>query len=356
MSKRRRFPLPPPAGGGKVRPAERTSPRDDADDFLNAEESVRNFERIGSEEAWVVARATMFPLYVTAPKTVTTQLTDKPQTVTLQIGGPDERIAQICQPPNGIIRYQFQVEDSDEARVFLTYMAARAVRNYLAYVLEIPVPMRLVLMARGMMIRENFDIDLMRYHRPEDETNPEGKAAFYADIQAAYPRTEQLLKRVDPTSPIGRAISSVGRAVWNEDDEDAFLAAWRGIDIVSKLDFKHAMEAVGHGVHELQAPYREAEQRMAAVGHPGRVSDLSKVQVTLGRRLGDVPPSRISELNELRGIIAHDVLDATRFRTIRSDKWNLIALARRAVESALKDPFGTSPPEVPRRDAAGAGR
>ncbi|MDG6909783.1 MAG: hypothetical protein JRN08_05390 [Nitrososphaerota archaeon] len=309
-----------------------------AEQILNQDATVRGYDALTVGEYWVVAVAIMQPVYLSSPKTVTTELTDKPQTVTMPIGGPDTIIERTLQPPNGVVRYHFRSDSSDEkGRVFRSFMSARAVRNYLAFVAEMPIPLRYVMMTKGFMWRLNFDIDQMRYHHLPDEANPDKAAVMYSEISASYTVAEALLAMVDPSVPLGRAISSVGRAVWNEDDEDAFLAAWRGVDVVSKEDYRVAKTGADNGRDELLRPYLEAEAKSEKNGSVRKVSDLAKVQISIQRRLGDVSEKRVSELNEVRGIIAHDVLGPKRFETIRQDKWEMIGIARRLIVSVVRE-------------------
>ncbi len=314
------------------------SPIEAAEQNLNQDAAVRGYDEIGVGEYWVVAAAIMRPVYLSSPKSVTTELMDKPQTVSLPIGGPDTVIERVFQPPNGVVHYHFRSDSSDDkGRVYQSFMSARAVRNYLAFVAETPIPLRYVMMTRGFMWRLNFDIDPMRYHRLPDESKQSKAEVIYSNISASYSVAETLLDMVDPSVPTGRAISSVGRAIWNEDDEDAFLAAWRSVDIVSREDHRAAKTEVGNGRYELLRPYLEAEARSEKNGSVRKVSDLAKVQISVKRRLGDVSEKRVSELNEIRGNIAHDVLGPKRFETIRQDKWEMIRIARRLIVSVIRE-------------------
>ena len=75
----------------------------------------------------------------------------------------------------------------------------------------------------------------------------EQRHAWDGMFQATYERTAKLLERIPPDSPLGRAVSLVGEAIWTVDPEERFFYAWRAVEVVANFDLSEARRRLQNG-------------------------------------------------------------------------------------------------------------
>ena len=339
MSKRRRerpgsSPPAPVAvpGGGPPRPK---TVEEQAHGVLDAVPQLQNIEALG-DECWVFACTAMHPVFLGVPKTHTVTLTDKPQSVTIPISANDP-IGRILNPPNGTVAYRFT--ESDERRaIHGLFLGAKRVRNCLAFLTGVPIPLVYAIASRRFLWRSDYRIDdPMRYHPEVSNLDSDTEPQWHDILRSAYVRAEQLLRDINPMAPLGRAISLVGDSLWTVDHEESFLYAWRAIDLVAKLDYRAAKSLAGEARAAAMAEYASVRSPSAppideCCRGPG---DLPKILVTLGRRVGKVDSNRIRELHGLRGAIAHDTVDVDQFKRVLDGRPEAIQLAIQVVRFAI---------------------
>lgn len=307
----------------------------EAEEQLNREEEIRNFDQLREGDCWVVSRSIMGPVYVGAPMTTTVQLSDKPQSVEFNIDAKTTPVAQVLQPPNGTVKFRF-LEVDPHLAFWKLMMAAKRLRNTLAFIAEVAIPLRHVVLSKSLMWRFNHDIELQRYH-PEVGTaihDPKRLEDWYGHIGLSFNETTQLLSQLTPDSPLARAVSLVGGAVWADDPEDGFLSAWRAVDVVAKLDYSELRESVGE-------PSTESETEEVPW------SDSKKIRESLVRRVPGIDLGQVGRFNELRGRIAHDTVTADLYRGLYEQRWVAFDIASRSVRSCLQDQKITVPERSP---------
>lgn len=313
--------------GAKPPPAPRpVSILEDADRKLSEEPEVRDFAKLVEGDCWIVSRTIMGPIYIGAPQTQTVQLTDKPQSVKFTVDARTTPIARVLQPPNGTIKFHFQESDASLAFWKLN-MGAKRIRNYLAFLAEIPIPLRHLILSKLLMYPFSHDQDLTRYH-PEIRAaiqDPSRIGPWFKHVETAIAATSGLLARLPPDSPMGRAVSLAGGAVWADDPEDGFLSAWRAVDVVAKLDF--AKSALPSNRHQVVTP----------AASPSGWTEAKKIRESLTRRVPGIDSNLISDFNKLRGKIAHDTVSAEDYRHLYQVRWAAFNIASDSVRSRLED-------------------
>jgi hypothetical protein len=299
---------------------------DEADRILNEEKEVRDFRQLPKGERWIVSRSIMGPVYVGAPITQTVQLSDKPQSVDFEIDARTAAIAQVLQPPNGTIKYHFQ-EDDPHLAFWRLMMTTKRLRNSLAFVAEIPIPLRHVVLSSDLMWRFNHDQDLQRYHPEIGSAIHDAKQLeeWYQHIDQSFSATTSLLSQLPPDSPLGRALALAGGAVWADDPEDGFLSAWRAVDVIAKIDYS-----------DLRRPTEPAPDDTFDKADASW-SDSKKIRESLSRRVPGIDVALVSQFNELRGRIAHDTVTAELYRGLYEQRWTAFDIASRAVRSRLQE-------------------
>jgi hypothetical protein len=314
------------------------SPVEQADRALDAIPMLRDISKIPPNQCWVVCRSMMAPIYVSSPVTQTVTLTDKPQVVTFPISPETTPIAQVLQPPNGTVIYGF--EETDERRqIHGMFLGAKRVRNCLAFLAEVPVPIRYAFASQRILWRESYNVEMiMRYHPEIRGASDEAKREWFSHLEGAFGRAEELLRRIPPMSPLGRAISLVGDAIWSSDIEESFLYAWRAVDVAAKEDFSAVRRLEGGDRERALERYTSlAADEVSAENHWRGPSVSTRIRVTVANRANDVGDEKTKEFNKLRGAIAHDTVDVDQFRRVLENRWEAIHIARRVVESAIGD-------------------
>jgi len=313
-------PAPPRTDGPRV-----VSVADEAEELLNREPEIRQFDQLPEGDCWVLSQSIMGPIYIGAPQSTTVQLSDKPQTVDFKLDARATPIAQVLQPPNGTVKYHFHERDRDLAFWKLN-LGAKRIRNCLAYLAEIPIPLRHVILSKTLMFRFDQTLDLLRYH-PEAMAaiaDPARLKPWFDHLEGAFTLTTSLLSRLPLDSALGRAVSLAGGAIWAEDPEDSFLSAWRCVDVIAKLDYSELNDSALPSAAVL------------AEGDERDWSDSKKIRESLSRRVPGLDPKLIGKLNELRGNVAHDTVTAQTYRDLLELRWTAFNIASDSVRSRLK--------------------
>ena len=314
------------------------SPLEEADSALDAVPLLKDISEIPPNQCWVVCRSMMAPIYVSSPVTRTLTLTDQPQVISFPISPETTPIAQVLRPPNGTVVYAF--EESDERRqIHGMFLGAKRVRNCLAFLAEVPVPIRYAFASQKMLWRESYDVEMiMRYHPEVRNPSDVGTRAWFDHLAQSFGRAEDILRRIHPMSPLGRSISLVGDAIWSSDIEESFLYAWRAVDVVAKSDYTTARRLEGAARDRALAPYAALDvegTNEANCNHGPSVSN--KVRVTVGNRAPGVADEKVREFNKLRGAVAHDTVDIDQFRRVLESRWEAVHIARTVVESSIRE-------------------
>ncbi len=310
---------------------------DEADRLLSLEPEVRNFETLAEGECWVVSQSIMAPIFVSAPQTVSVQLTDQPQSVEFALDPSATQTAMVLQPPNGTVKLHFQEPDRQLA-FWRLVMGAKRIRNTLAFISEIPIPLRHVILTKSLMFRFNHDQDIQRYH-PETGSaiqDPSRLEPWYGHVERSFAAASELLSQLPMDSPVNRAISLAGGAVWADDPEDGFLSAWRAVEVVAKLDYSNRDETQSHVGSE------------ATGADTGPWSDAKKVRESLSHRISGVDLNLVNRLIDLRGRIAHDTVNAELYKGLYEQRWVGFNMACQTVRSYLQDRGFAVPDRGPR--------
>lgn len=317
-------------------PARPPSPLEQADHALDAVPLLRDISKIPPNRCWVVCHSMLAPIYLSSPVTQTVTLTDKPQVITFPISPETTPIARVLQPPNGTVTYGFEEED-ERRQIHGMFLGAKRVRNCLAFLAEVPVPIRYAFASQRILWRESYNVEMiMRYHPEIRALSDEATREWFAHLEKAFPRAEELLSRIPPMSPLGRAVSLVGDAIWSSDIEEAFLYAWRAVDVVAKEDFSRVRRLEGEAKAVALARYRAlAPDEVLPEEHWRGPSVSTRIRVTVSERVQGVADERVREFNKLRGAVAHDTVDVDQFRRVLDCRWEAIHIARKVVESAI---------------------
>jgi len=311
-----------------------------ADLEIDKTPQVREQPSLPAGEGWVVCCTIMGPVGISVPLTQKVTLGDKPQVIETLISPETAPIAKVFQPPNGIVTYRF-VEADERRAVHNMFLGVKRVRNCLAFLVGVPIPVRYAFASKTTLWRGTYPIDdPMRYHpevRPDSGIDPDQWNAW---VRAAFSKAEDVLRRIHPMEPLGRAISLAGDAVWNMDPEEAFLFAWKAVDVIARLDYKAARALGPTAVAAYAALTRPAP------GHEGCKPDVSvstMIRVSLAKRLPDLGDARIVELNRLRGTVAHDTLDVHQFGDVIQARWEAIHIARSIVRGTIDATLSETP-------------
>ena len=312
------------------------SPLEQADLALDAVPLLKDISKIPPNQCWVVCRSMLAPIYVSSPVTQTVTLTDKPQVISFPISPETTPIAQVLQPPNGTVIYGFEEED-ERRQIHGMFLGAKRVRNCLAFLAEVPVPIRYAFASQRILWRESYNVEMvMRYHPEIRAPSDEGGREWFAHLEKAFGRAEDLLRRIPPMSPLGRAVSLVGDAIWSSDVEESFLYAWRAVDVVAKEDFSAVRRLEGEARALSLAKYQAlGPDEVVPEEHWRGPSVSTRIRVTVADRVQGVADERVREFNRLRGAVAHDTVDVDQFRRVLDCRWEAVHIARKVVESAI---------------------
>ncbi len=311
---------------------------EEADRVLDTFPQLHNIEKLPEHECWVICRSILLPVYRSAPITQTVTLTDKPQVISFPINPQTAPIAKEFQPPNGTVTYRF--EEADERReIHGFWLGAKRVRNCLAFLAGVPIPIHYAMASRRFLFRETYQIDMiMRYHPEVRNEDDAATSEWYAKLETIYPRAERILREISPMAPLGRAISLVGDAIWTSDIEESFLYSWRAIDVIAKGDYSAASKLVDADREMALAPYSALAPEDQGQDDCHRETSVStKIRVTVAQRAPGTPDERVRELNKLRGTVAHDTVDVDQFRRVLDARWEAVHIARKVVTSAIED-------------------
>ena len=212
-------------------------------------------------------------------------------------------------PPNGTFEKRFS-ESNREILVDRLLSTAERVRNYLAFCARKPLSSVGVISGPGIIAPLRMECPPERYAPPGPPETEVQKTEWDHMFHATYERTDKLLREVRPDSPMGRAISLVGEAIWTVDPEERFFYAWRALEVVANFDLSQARRSLQSGDETNATGYLRRGISRLLEGNVLRLDALLKIQASMEKRMPDFSPEKIQIYYNLRNGIAHGDVSA----------------------------------------------
>lgn len=229
-------------------------------------------------------------------------------------------------PPNETFEKRFSEPDRT-VLVDRLLSAAERVRNYLAFCAKMPLSSVGVITGPSFLAPIRMECPPERYAPPGPPESEEQRTTWDGMFHATYERTDRLLKEIPPESPLGRAISLVGEAIWTVDPEERFFYAWRALEVVANFDLSEARRRLHSGDEAYATGYlRRGIPRLLGSSEL-RLDALLKVQASMETRKPDLSSDKVADYYELRNAIAHGDVSAEQHAAITKATGEITSLA-----------------------------
>lgn len=229
-------------------------------------------------------------------------------------------------PPQGTFEKRF-TEPNRTVLVDRLLSTAERVRNYLAFCAKMPLSSVGVVSGPSFLAPVRMDCPPERYAPPGPPESDEQRAAWDEMFRTTYDRTDRLLNEIPPDSPLGRAVSLVGEAIWTVDPEERFFYAWRALEVVANFDLSEARRRLQHGDETYAVGYlRRCVPRLLG-SNELRLDALLRVQASMETRKPDLSPEKVAGYYGMRNAVAHGDVSAEQHATITKASGEITSLA-----------------------------
>lgn len=223
--------------------------------------------------------------------------------VALTPGGPVE-----VRPPQGDFRVRF-TDPSEVVGRDRLMLAAERMRNYLAFVAQKPLSVVALIRSEKLLMPVRYESDPNLSAPPNDlHRSPELLQRWYAYLTGCYATTQRMLDNLPPESPVGRAVSLAGEAIWSADREERFFYAWRALEVVANEDLSRARGAYDKGDRSASSPYIDPHLRAYLDKQQVRLEADILVRQSIASRLKQANLEMMPQFYELRNAIAHGMI------------------------------------------------
>jgi len=251
---------------------------------------------------------------------------------------------QLVEFDNVALKFTFSEPDYWKAIARLHFTVQR-LRSYLAVVAAQPVSMRYLLVGDRILASGVFDtgsvFGLRRIPGLEEPFRSLETAQQSARNVVQNSRfADHLMDVIEEGSPLDRALTHAGNALWVVDELDAFLHSWRTIDAVFAIETQRLLK-LGRGqsqpsnnqfakgvLDRLDWDESESDARR-------NVSERSRIGYTVFEHLGLDLSEDIDDLARVRRALAHGDVSFEEFQLIVNKLPRMLAIAYRVVCSAL---------------------
>jgi hypothetical protein len=241
------------------------------------------------------------------------------------------------EPPQGAFGKRF-TEPDRTVLVDRLLSTAERVRNYLAFCARMPLSSAGVVSGSGFLAPVRMECPPERYAPPGPPESDEQRHAWDGMFQATYERTAKLLERIPPDSPLGRAVSLVGEAIWTVDPEERFFYAWRAVEVVANFDLSEVRRRLQNGDEAYAVGYLRRGVPRLLVSNELRLDALLKVQASMAVRKPDLAPETVVVYYELRNAVAHGDVSAEQHAAITKASGEITSLALDVVNRWTDEP------------------
>lgn len=255
----------------------------------------------------------------------------EPQEVHPLRGGPAH-----VDPANKTLKTQ-AVAETDQQMVWSGFYLTRRIRNYLTAVAGVQIPFCHVMAWRDLVTAGKVEIDPYAYCPTEVWVKEDRLVGWEDRLEQTPLIAENLLNSFPMGSPQDRALMLLGEARWIlvSDVEDAFLLLWRALEVVGRMDFKSAKEQFSEGDRAPALPYLENHAGDLLEGSLTRISDRTKILVSVRNRRPGTNEEILKEMSELRAKLSHDSTSVHLYQRVTETIDELNAIARAVVRSVL---------------------
>ena len=229
-------------------------------------------------------------------------------------------------PPQGTFEKRF-AETDRTVLVDRLLLTAERVRNYLAFCAKMPLSSVGVVSGPSFLAPVRMDCPPERYAPPGPPESDEQRAAWDGMFRATYDRTDRLLNEIPPDSPLGRAVSLVGEAIWTADPEERFFYAWRALEVVANFDLSEARRRLQHGDETYAVGYLRRGVPSLLGSNELRLNGLLRVQASMETRKPDLSPEKIAGYYDLRNAVAHGNVSVEQHAMITEATGEITSLA-----------------------------
>ncbi|MDG6913352.1 MAG: hypothetical protein JRN35_09780 [Nitrososphaerota archaeon] len=241
--------------------------------------------------------------------------------------------------PSNTVMKTCTIVRTDHDMVWSSLYLARRVRNYLAAVAGVLIPFCHVVSCRDLVFAGKTETGRYPYCPMDIWLKESRLAGWQRRLEQTPLITERLLNGYSMGSPEDRALMLLGEAKWilPSDPENAFLSLWRALEVVGRVDFRCAQENYAKGNRALAAPYLENHAGDLLNGRLTRVSNRTKVLVSVRARCPGTSEEFLKEMSELRGALSHDSTSVKHYQRVSETFDKLNAVARGVVRSLLPE-------------------
>jgi hypothetical protein len=228
-------------------------------------------------------------------------------------------------------------EGDQLVRVDRGMMTAERVRNYLAYTAGMPLPLVGAIVSKEFLLPFQMGCPPQRYGPELTSDLSTLKTQWYLKLDSAFDRTRKLMDTLAPEEPLARAVSLVGESIWAPDVEERFFYAWRALEVIGNADLRAARRSLAQGNPAPAQPYLALNVDALLEKGQVRLDPSQLVEVSVSTRAPDLRPNPVGEFYNLRNAIAHGDVPQEKHFSIAKRSTEIVGLAYRLVESALRD-------------------
>lgn len=292
----------------------------EADRIIYADADVRAAQSLPEDVCVVVAQTLIVPL--------------------VHMSSTGEPIGEPSIPPAVTIKVMLR-EPRRELQLHRCFLDAERIRDYLAYVTGVAVPLRFVVAGKTLLFPSEFNFNAHAYLPTEVLVGIKNYDEWARGFLPSMTKAARLLKGLEAGTPLDRAIDLVGRAVTTSDRESSFLYCWRAIETVSAMDLEVARDRAKAGDVRAGDPYVGLQLNQYLKGEEEiQLSIAQRCFVTLESRVPGFDIKKGREWYKLRGKVAHAGLTAEDYRDVLSAIPEVYRLARACVTSKLAERDG----------------
>lgn len=273
------------------------------------------------------------------------------ETVVIPIGFKNEvgKPPELVRFDNPAFKFTFSEPDYWKAIARLHFTIQR-LRSYLAVVAAQPVPMRYLLVGDRILAPGAFDTgSVFGVRRIPGSEEPfrslETAQQSARNVVQKSRSADHLIDAIVEGSPLDRALTHAGNALWVVDELDAYLHCWRSIDAVFAIEVQH-LQKLGRSKPQLRdngfarGVLDNLDWDGSGPDAVKAVSERSRIGYTVFEHLGLDLAEDVDDLARARRALAHGDVSFEEFQLIVNKLPRMLAIAYRVTCSALLRELG----------------